>query len=224
MAASDPSVAPPLRLRRIVPALLVVLAACIGGLVLAVRELGRPAAIPTLPPENAPDATWGAGVRAAPSFALRDENGAAVSLAAYRGRPVIVTFIDPLCRDFCPLEAQRLDDVVRGLPPAARPAILAVSTNVYGNARANLVQDRSKWRLVPQWRWGVGALDRLAAVWRDYQIQVVATAKTVAGVTVHQIAHTEAAYVIDRRGYERALYLWPFRADTVRETLLQLGR
>jgi cytochrome oxidase Cu insertion factor (SCO1/SenC/PrrC family) len=134
-----------------------------------------------------------------------------------------VTFVDPLCRNFCPLEARQLNDLVRSLPPRTRPAVLAVSVNVYGNARANLLQDVDKWRLVPEWRWAVGAKTKLADVWRRYQIGVLVQTKTIAGVTVHEITHTEATYVIDQEGYERALFLWPFRARDVSAVLRDLG-
>jgi cytochrome oxidase Cu insertion factor (SCO1/SenC/PrrC family) len=168
-------------------------------------------------------ATWAAGMRRAPDFRLVDQGGGPVSLSSFRGRPVIVTFIDPLCRNFCPLEAQQLNELVRRLPAAQRPAIVAVSVNVYGNARANLLQDVAKWRLVPEWRWAVGRTRQLATVWRRYRIGVLVTTKRVAGVTVHEISHTEAAYVIDRRGYERALFLWPFGAKDVRAALAKLS-
>src|SRR5581483_11621187 len=148
-----------------------------------------------------------------PDFRLVDQSGRPVSVSAYRGRPLIVTFIDPLCRNFCPLEAKQLNALVRTLPAAQRPAIVAVSVNVFGNARANLLQDARKWRLVPEWRWGVGSEARLSAVWQRYHVAVLVTTKKIAGVTVHRIAHTEAAYVIDKSGYERALFLWPYRAD-----------
>jgi cytochrome oxidase Cu insertion factor (SCO1/SenC/PrrC family) len=171
----------------------------------------------------APPVTWAAGARRAPDFRLRDQFGKPVSLSSLRGRPVIVTFIDPLCRNYCPLEAKQLNELVRDLPPKQRPAIVAVSVNVYGNARANLLQDVAKWRLVPEWRWGVGGDRRLASVWRRYQIGVLVTTKHVAGVTVHEVSHTEAAYVIDRNGYERALFLWPFRATDVRAALTKLS-
>src|SRR6266404_5223027 len=46
------------------------------------------------PSSSAPAATWAAGARPAPAFSLRDQNGRAVSLAAYRGKPLLVTFID----------------------------------------------------------------------------------------------------------------------------------
>src|SRR5205807_2267695 len=82
----------------------------------------------------------------APPFKLVDERGVPFSLASLRGRPVIVTFIDPLCRDYCPIEAQRLNTVVGSFPQGSKPAIVAVSVNVYGNARANLLQDERKWK------------------------------------------------------------------------------
>jgi cytochrome oxidase Cu insertion factor (SCO1/SenC/PrrC family) len=169
-----------------------------------------------------PPVSWAAGKRRAPGFRLLDQHGRPVSLAAYRGRPVIVTFIDPLCRNFCPLEAAQLNDLVRRLPLRSRPAIVAVSVDVYGNARANLLQDVAKWKLVPQWRWAVGSSGQLSSVWRRYLIGVQVTTKKIAGVTVHYITHTEAAYVIDERGYERALFLWPFRAQDVRGVLSRL--
>jgi protein SCO1 len=172
---------------------------------------------------EAPPVSWAAGKRRAPDFRLVDQAGGSVSLAAYRGRPVIVTFIDPLCRNFCPLEAKQLNELVRSLPPRSRPTVLAVSVNVYGNGRANLLDDVARWRLVPQWRWAVGGRSELARVWRRYQIGVLVTTKKLAGVTVHEISHTEAAYVVDRKGYERALFLWPFRAQDVLATLRRLA-
>lgn len=168
-------------------------------------------------------ASWPAGARRAPDFELVDQAGRRVSLDGYRGRPVIVTFIDPLCRNFCPLEATQLNDLVRSLPARTRPAILAVSVNVYGNARANLREDLVKWRLGPQWRWAVGSGRQLASVWRRYQVGVLVTTKKIAGVRVHEISHTEAAYMIDRLGYERALFMWPFRARDVSVTLRRLS-
>jgi hypothetical protein len=43
----------------------------------------------------------------------------------------------------------------------------------------------------------------------------MASTSTIAGVTVHRVAHTEAAYVIDRDGYQRALFVWPYTSDGV---------
>jgi cytochrome oxidase Cu insertion factor (SCO1/SenC/PrrC family) len=166
--------------------------------------------------------TWAAQRQRAPDFRLIDQLGRPVSLSADRGRPVIVTFIDPLCRNFCPFEAQQLNDLVDSLPSNSRPAVIAVSVDVYGNARANLLQDVRKWRLVPQWRWAIGSPGQLARVWQRYRIGVLVTTKKIAGVRVHEISHTEAAYVVDGDGYERALFLWPFRASDVLGVLRRL--
>ena len=170
-----------------------------------------------------PATTWASGARKAPAFQLVDQHGRAVSLAAYRGRTVVVTFLDPLCRNYCPIEATRLSDVVRSLPPAARPAIVGVSVNVFGNARHYLVQDLHKWKLGSEYHWAVGSPAQLRSVWKRYDIGVLDQAKTIAGVTVHNIVHTEAAYIVDANGFERALYLWPFTAADVKATLVDLG-
>jgi hypothetical protein len=49
------------------------------------------------------------------------------------------------------------------------------------------------------------------------------TTKKVAGVTLHDVAHTEAAYLVDAKGYERAVFLWPYSADAVTRTLRALA-
>ncbi len=196
-------------LRSLLGAAVLVLAAVAAALYLTGRS--SPAApMSSAPPvADTPAATWAAGKRRAPAFALTDQRGRPVSLAALRGRPVIITFIDPLCRDFCPLEAQHLNDVVRSFPAARKPAIVAVSVNVYGNTHAILAQDVRKWRLVPAWRWAVGREAELSRVWRAYGVEVQVATKKISGVTVHTIGHTEAAYVIDANGFERALFLGP---------------
>ena len=170
-----------------------------------------------------PATTWAAGDHKAPLFTLRDQNGKTVSLASYRGRPVVITFLDPLCRNYCPIEATRLENVVRSLPAAARPNMIAVSVNVFGNARRYLVQDIHKWRLGHEWRWAVGTPAQLGTVWKRYDIGVLDQSKTIAGVVVHNIVHTEAAYVVDASGYQRALFLWPFTAADVKTTLTGLA-
>lgn len=201
----------------------VALLGILGGLLAGLLMTHRSAAISNGPVGPVgPAATWAAGAKVAPGFSLTDQAGKPVSLAAYRGRPVIVTFIDPLCRNFCPLEAKVVNDVESRLPAGRRPAIVAVSVNVWGNARRYLVQDVRKWRLTPEWRWGVGGSKQLASIWRAYQIEVFDQPKTIAGVTVHQITHTEGAFIVDATGHQRALYLWPFRAVDVTRTLRQL--
>ena len=220
MAANERVAVPLIRLRWILLGVVLLLAVVAAVLFLALRS---PAPSSTaVPVSDGPAATWAAGAQRAPDFSLTDQNGAAVSLAALHGRPVIITFIDPLCRDFCPIEAQHLNDVVNAFPQASKPAIVAVSVNIYGNAHATLMEDARKWKLVPEWHWAIGHSTQLSRVWNAYHVQVLAMTKKVAGVTVHTIGHTEAAYVIDSKGYQRALFLWPYGADGVVRTLRTL--
>jgi cytochrome oxidase Cu insertion factor (SCO1/SenC/PrrC family) len=136
---------------------------------------------------------------------------------------VIVTFIDPLCRNFCPFEAQVLNQMERQIPAAYRPVILAVSVDVYANARRYLLQDDREWRLVPEWRWAVGPPADLAVVWKNYQIDVTARTWRINGTVTHRIDHTEAAYVLDATGHERARFVWPFNPQDLQHVLRQLA-
>jgi cytochrome oxidase Cu insertion factor (SCO1/SenC/PrrC family) len=198
-------------------AALVVLIAT-AGVVLGTRL--RQTATPTA---AAVPFTWPAERRPAPAFRLTDQNGEPVSLASYRGRPVIITFVDPLCRNFCPLAAHVLNQVDRDMPPARRPAIIAVSVDIYADTHADLMQDYSRWGLVPQWHWAVGSPDALAAVWKRYEVGVSVKNKRIAGTTVHFVTHDELAYVIDPNGDERALFYWPYAPQDVERTLHRLA-
>jgi protein SCO1 len=224
MAANE-SVTRDRTLRRVVVGLWIAIALlAVVAIVLFLALRNRSASTPQVLPAaaDAPAATWPAGRVRAPGFALRDENGASFSLASLRGRPVLVTFIDPLCRDYCPTEAKRLTQAAAELPPASRPAIVAVSVNVYGNAAHILRQDRAKWNLGRDWRWGVGDAAALARIWKAYHIQVLVSTKKIAGVTVHQIGHTEGAYLVDAAGHQRALFLWPYDSKAVVQALRSL--
>jgi len=163
---------------------------------------------------SAPVVTWAAGVRRAPSFSLVDQEGKPFSLASFHGRPVIVTFIDPLCRDFCPREASILSQASKELGPA-NPAIVSVSVDPWGDTAVNFHEDALHWHLAPGWRWGVGSEPKLAAVWKSYGIAVIVARKKIAGISVRNITHTGAAYLIDGSGYERALFLYPFETQDV---------
>jgi len=170
-----------------------------------------------------PDETWPAGARRAADFHLRDQHGAALSLGMLRGRPTVVTFLDPVCRNLCPVEAHALGAVVRRLGGRA-PNVVAVSVNPGADTMANFRSDAREWRLPANWRWATGSRAALARTWRAYRIAVQVQTKRIAGVTVHEVAHSEEAYVIDANGFQRALFLFPFRAADVERTIRSLRR
>jgi cytochrome oxidase Cu insertion factor (SCO1/SenC/PrrC family) len=162
-------------------------------------------------------ATWPARAHAAPAFALHDPNGKPLTLASLRGRPVLVTFIDPVCRNLCPLEARVISAAAAKL--AQPPVIVSVSVNPWADSRANFALDKLHWGLGANWHWAVGTRKELADVWRRYQVAVAVQTKKVAGITVRSIAHTEATFVIGPSGDERAVYLYPFSAKDLAQTV-----
>jgi cytochrome oxidase Cu insertion factor (SCO1/SenC/PrrC family) len=207
------------------PVWLVVLGvAVVAGVTFAIAHESRAPAAIEFPaaPRIAAAATWPARSRRAPNFQLIDQQGAPISLASLRGQPVVVTFIDPLCRSLCPLEAKVLMRAARRLPPAERPTIVSVSVNPWADTKATFAQDQKHWQLGSSWRWATGSERKLSRVWRDYGVDVRVTSKVVAGVSVRSIAHTEGSYVIDRAGYERALFLYPFNAGDLVKTISSL--
>ena len=163
------------------------------------------------------------GRQRAPAFVLHDQDGRPVSPASFRGRNMLVTFVDPLCRNLCPLEAHVLNSLVQRLPAAQRPAIVAVSVDTWADSRHDLLQDFGKWHLVRQWHWAVGTHGQLASVWRRYAVEVQVVTKRLAGTTVHYITHSEASYLIDPAGYERAMFAWPFSPQDVLATLRRIS-
>ena len=198
----------------------VVAGAAAGSALSVVHASGSSA--PTAPPSSA-NVSWPAGAKRAPDFRLAGAGGAPISLARFLGRPVIVTFIDPACTSLCPLEAKVLEDVVARSARSRRPAIVAVSVNPWAQSRAVLAGDAREWRLTPDWHWAVGPRRRLAPVWRRYGVGVLDRKKVVGKIVVHEISHTEAAVVVDAHGFQRALYVYPFRPQDVERGLARLG-
>ena len=146
------------------------------------------------PPIGGPAAKWTAGERAAPGFTLTDESGKRVSLAAYRGV---------------------VDRALGALPASARPTVLAVSVNPPNDQPAKLTAARTRFRWRSQWRRAVGRSAELHAVWKSYGIEVLPTKGDV--------THTEALYLVDSKGDERTLFLWPFRAADLAPALRSLS-
>jgi protein SCO1/2 len=163
-------------------------------------------------------ATWGPGKRAAPPFRLRDQDGAVFSLAALRGRPVLVTFLDSSCEEQCTVTGRQLGTTLRRLDPEDRPALVVVSVDPTGDTSRSIRRAMVKWRLKGPWRWHWvrGTRSELARVWAAYGI--------VVQPTTNDITHGLALYLVDRRGFQRTGYLFPFLPNFVQLDLEKLAR
>jgi protein SCO1 len=162
-------------------------------------------------------ASWKAGEKPAPPISLRDHTGSVVSLEELRGRSVLLTFFDSHCDDQCPITGRQLGTILRNLAPADRPTLVMVSVNPAGDTRASIRRAMKEWRLTGPWRWRWlrGTKSELAAVWDNYGISV--EPKT------NEIGHSLVLYLIDRRGFERTGYLFPFLPNFVALDLKALG-
>jgi cytochrome oxidase Cu insertion factor (SCO1/SenC/PrrC family) len=162
-------------------------------------------------------ATWRAGQRPAPNITtLRDQSGRLFSLASLHGRSVAMEFFDSHCHAECPLAGRALAAAERSVPRAQRPVLVVVSVNpkdTPASARA-AVRNWGLAGLAP-WHWLMGTHARLAPVWSAYHIYV----QPARG----DISHTEALYLIDRRGDERSGYLYPYMPTSVSHDLKVLA-
>ena len=140
------------------------------------------------------------GQRAAPDIRLTNQFGQPMSLSQFRGKVVVLAFVDSECTTVCPLttvsmvQARELlgaaGDQVRLLGVDANPSATSVhDVMAYSQAHA----------MVNQWDFLTGSLAQLRAVWQAYHIYVQ--------IQAGQIDHTPALYVIDQRGREQEVYL-----------------
>jgi protein SCO1/2 len=161
-------------------------------------------------------AIWPAGSRRAPGFSLPDQSGALYSLASSRGRPVALMFMDSRCHQECPLEGRALAAGLRGVPGAQRPLIVVVSVNPWEDTRASARHAIERFGLASyDWRWLLGSRQQLEPVWRKFGIQV----RRARG----DIEHSDALYLIDSRGFERAGMVYPFLPSWVSGDLKALA-
>ncbi len=206
--------------------LVVVLGAALAGVCIGLSVgihylFNTSPAASTAPPATAGldgQATWAAGTRPAPPITtLRDQTGARFALSALHGRTVAMVFFDSLCQQACPLEGRALAAAERSLPAAQRPVVVVVSVNPLDTPASTRSAAR-KWGLASAgaWRWLRGDHAALARVWRAYRI-------FVAPPRNGDISHTEALYLIDRRGDERSGYLYPFLPGFVTHDLRKLA-
>ena len=150
------------------------------------------------------EARWAAGARPAPPItALRDQNGHRFTLASLHGRTAAIVFFDSHCHQACPLAGRALAASERLVAPAQRPVLVVVSINPLDTPASTRTAVRN-WGLagLAPWHWLRGTHAELARVWGAYHISV----KPMRG----DIAHTEALYLLDRRGDERSGYLFPY--------------
>jgi protein SCO1 len=172
------------------------------------------------------------GRQPAPDFTLTDQRDQSVRLSQFRGQAVVLTFIYTHCPDVCPAIAEKLRVVDELLPEAtrARVALLAVTIDPARDTTAALQAFSTQHGLGANSRWFAlrGDETTLARVWRDYGIFPGAPptpdhhAPGGSPTTGYELGHTDAIYVIDPLGRERALLHSDFDPPTLANDLTGL--
>jgi protein SCO1 len=138
--------------------------------------------------------------RKAPAIALHDAWGRPVSLAAQRGRWVLVTFLYVHCPDVCPLIAQNLNASLKQLGPKRdRVRVLAVSVDPKGDTPRAVRRYIAERGLLPQFRYLIGSKAQLTPIWAAWHVLAVRQKPDV----VDHVAYTA---LVDPKGRMRLLY------------------
>jgi cytochrome oxidase Cu insertion factor (SCO1/SenC/PrrC family) len=134
--------------------------------------------------------------RPAPDFTLTDQTGNTVSMSKLRGTLTLMTFLDAVCSDDCPIIANQIAAADRALGPLARRVqIVAIDTNpifhrvedVQAFTRSHGLGD------LPNWHFLAGPPTQLDDALAAYGIVVQVPA-------VGMIAHGEGIYFISPDG------------------------
>jgi cytochrome oxidase Cu insertion factor (SCO1/SenC/PrrC family) len=136
----------------------------------------------------------------APGFDLRNQSGKLTSLSSLRGKVVVLTFLDPVSTNDCPVIADELRQAASLLSgDAAHVSFVAVVANPVYRSLATVqafdkVQGLSR---VPNWLYLTGPENDLRSAWTRYGIAV-----TIAPAGA-MVAHNDFVFVIDGSGTER---------------------
>jgi protein SCO1/2 len=155
------------------------------------------------------------GNQPAPNFQLTDQNGKQVSLAQFKGKPVVVTFLYTHCQDICPLTAEHLHSTLLKMgSDANKVGILAVSTDPKGDDQAAAIKFTDEHNMQNYWHFLIGTQAQLSPVWQAYSVYAQQQQMTV--------DHSFAVYVVDKQGNSRTFIGQDFKPDDLASYLEEL--
>jgi protein SCO1/2 len=136
----------------------------------------------------------------APNFQLTDQNGQTISLAQFKGHPVVLTFLYTNCPDLCPLTAEKLHQTMLALGNQANQiGVIAVSVDPKRDTQQAALTFSELHRMNGYWHYLIGTQQQLTPVWSSYNI----SSQPGQGATID---HSLGIYVIDKQGRERAFF------------------
>lgn len=145
----------------------------------------------------------------APGFTLTNQFGKQMSLKQFRGKVVVLSFVDSQCTTICPLTTQDMVNAVQMLGPKAAKdiAMVGIDANPQAISVSDVMQYSKEHHMTNDWNFLTGSLSQLKQTWKNYNVE----SQIVNGL----IDHTPALYVIDPQGKEQVLYMTPSTYSSV---------
>ena len=197
------------RARRAVLARAAVLGACCLALAACAGDApGSPAQDKAMPAAGgmqaaanpALDTGSSLGGQPAPDFRLVNQFGQAMALSQFRGKVVVLAFVDSECTTICPLTTVSMVLAKQLLGAAgSQVQLLGVDANPDATSVSDVMAYSRAHSMVNQWDFLTGSLAQLRAAWRGFHVAVQ--------IERGMIDHTPALFVIDQQGRERTVYL-----------------
>lgn len=139
--------------------------------------------------------------RAAPNFTLTNQFNQTVSLKEFRGKVVVLTFIDSKCTTVCPLTAVVLKNLQHDLGSYKKDLqLVAVNANPVATSVADVYAWSKSHAMLNRWQYVTGSAAALKKVWASYYVAT----QVLKGDLVQ---HIPAVVVISPTGQERWLYI-----------------
>lgn len=154
---------------------------------------------------------------APPPFALSDQHGRTIRIAALRGKVVLLTFLYTHCPDVCPLTAGNLNTMLRRVGSRRSDVeVLAVSVDPVGDTPRAVRTFVREHRLLPQFHYLTGSRRTLERVWREYDVAAVRNGNDA------RVDHTLYTLLVDRGGTARVIFDATARPGAITHDVRQL--
>jgi len=134
-----------------------------------------------------------------PAFTLTDQYGTTTTISRFRGKSIILTFVDDQCTDLCTLYAEDVVAADKDLGAAAKNVVfLTVNANPYYPAPSDTKTWTDTHGLggLSNWYFVTGAPKTLESIWNRYGVPVELDPKT------RTVSHGSQMFFIDPSGDE----------------------
>jgi protein SCO1/2 len=205
----------------LLPLILLVVALATATVVLAIG--GGGGKLPGGAKREAPGGGYRGGLvrpeRPAPAISLRNYLGKPVTLASYRGKAVLVTFLYTHCPDVCPAITSALRVAQQELgPEASRVQIIAVSVDPHGDKPTSVATFLKLHHMTDHMQYLLGTPRQLARVWSAWN---VGSQKDTTNPEF--VAHTALVYGIGANGKLITVYPANFRPADIAHDVPKLA-